>query len=256
MFVGQRFSSRASSLQFRSLLQVYFGQGSPWRRRSYPAEGTPDPLSCRRLAVEAARGSEEMDSWGEGGGESGRESRTSGAECAPGSNRLAPAHPSWRPEPRQRSRSPTAPRRARASSLRSGRETPLGFIWATRAKRWREGGGRSGAWTPTRAEPSGEAERAWEPWAGVAGPPPATAECPRCLPAGPLRKALSPRQSLCRRLPARRPYNPPSLQPAPQPSEKAAVQPGSLRRRRPGQQPGRQPWEPGIPHAVLRLGLG
>lgn len=54
MFVGQRFSSRASSLQFRSLLQVYFGQGSPWRRRSYPAEGTPDPLSCRRLAVEEA----------------------------------------------------------------------------------------------------------------------------------------------------------------------------------------------------------
>lgn len=128
-------------------------------------------------------------------------------------------------------------------AVRSGRETPLGFIWATRAKRWREGGGRSGAWTPTRAEPAGEAERAWEPWAGVAGPPPATAECPRCLPAGPLRKALSPRQSLCRRLPARRPYNPPSLQPAPQPSEKAAVQPGSLRRQRPGQQPGRQPWD-------------
>lgn len=142
-----------------------------------------------------------MGGWGEGGGESRRESRASGAQSTPVSNPSAPAHPSWRPEPRQRSQSGPTPRRARATSVRPGRETPLGFHWATRAKRWREGGGRSGARTPTRAEPAGEAERAWEPGAGVAGPPPATAECPRCLPAGPLRKALSP----CRRLPARRP---------------------------------------------------
>lgn len=208
----------------------FSGQGELRRRRSYyPTVGTPDPLGCRRRAVGTARG------FG-GDGRLGRGRRresegvqgigADGADSAPVSSPSAPAHPSWGPEPRQRSPSGPAPPRAPATSAQPGRETPLGFCWATRAKRWREGGGRSGARTPTRAEPAGEAERAWEPGAGVAGPPPATAECPRCLPAGPLRKALSPRRSLCRRLPARRPYNPPSCSPprSPERRQRGAAQ--------------------------------
>lgn len=198
------------------------------------------------LQTQGSRGSEgDRERWASGGedrGESLRESRASSAESAPVSNPSAPAHPSWRPEPRQRSQSGPAPPRAPATSAQPGRETPLGFRWASRAKRWREGGGRSGAWTPTRAEPAGEAERAWEPGARVAGPPPATAECPRCLPAGLLRKALSPRQSLCRRLPAGRQYNPPSRSPPRSPERRQRCSP-VLCDADAGPAPGRQRWD-------------
>lgn len=167
------------SLQFRSLLQVFLDQGEPRRRRSYPAGCTPDPKGGRLRTIEISVGNR------------GRWARRK-SEGVQGIGRRvltcvhpllsAPAHPSWRPEPRQR-------------SLRRGlgllvcgpaEKTPQGLRWATRAKRRREGGGKRGAGTQTRAEPAGEAERAWEPGAPVAGPPPATAECPRCLPAGPL----------------------------------------------------------------------
>lgn len=146
----------------------------------------------------------------------------------PVSTPSAPAHPSWRPEPRQRSRSRPASPKPRATSVGPGGTDPAGALWATRAKRRREGGGRSGARTPTRAEPAGEAGRAWDPGAPVAGPPPATAECPRCLPAGPPRKALSLRQPPRRLLPAPRPYNRrPAALPAARRGGSAAAQPSA-----------------------------
>lgn len=148
-----------------------------------------------------------MGIWGEGGGESQREYRASGALCPP-PRRLRTLPGALSPA-KGRGPVPLRPRlRLPACGPRGG--DPAGASWATRAKRRREGGGRSRARTPTRAEPAGEAGRAWEPGARVAGPPPATAECPRCLPAGPPRKALSLRQPPRRRLPAPHPYNPPS----------------------------------------------
>lgn len=176
-----------------------------------------------------------MGVWEEGG-ESQRESRASGALCPP---------------PRRLRTLPGAPSPAKGlgpiplcpslGQLAYGlaEEIPLGLAGRRAPSR----GGRSRARTPTRAEPAGEAGRAWEPGAPAAGPPPATAECPRCLPAGPPRKALSLRQPPRRRLPAPRPYNPPSRSPPLSPERRQRCSPAlGDADARPGA--GRQRWDP------------
>lgn len=181
-----------------------------------------------------------MGIWGEGGGESQREYKASGALCPPPRHlRTLPGAPS---PAKGRGPVPLRPR-LQLRACGPAEETPLGLA----GRRAPSGGGKeaggAGPGPPTRVEPAGEAGRAWEPGAPVAGPLPATTECPRCLPAGPPRKALSLRQPPRRRLPAPRPYNPPSRSP-----------PRSLARRqrcspalgdtdaRPGA--GRQRWDP------------
>lgn len=213
---------------------------SPGGSAATPLRTLLPTLGCRLRAVGAARA---IGVDGHLGRRRRRDSEGVQGVGRPVSTPSAPAHGSWRPEPRQRSRSRPASPKPPATSVRSHGGDPAGARRATRAKRRREGGGRSGARTPTRAEPAGEAGRAWEPGAPVAGPPPATAECPRCLPAGLPRKALSLRQPPRHRLPAPRPYNPPSRSPPRSPARRQRCSPalGDTDARLGA---GRQRWDP------------